>query len=65
MKEKVREEGRPSYPTGSVRDQVWILFLFQFSLVTLGLLVNFLWITFLVYERKMTNPNLSHRLMKN
>lgn len=27
--------------------------------------VSFLWIIFFVYERKMINPNLTHRLIKN
>lgn len=51
--------------THSVKDQVWILFLFQCVLVTFSLLVDFLWITFLVYGRKRINRNLTHRLMRN
>lgn len=51
--------------TCSVKAQVWILFLFQCLSVTLSLFVDFLWITFLIYERKRVNPNLTRRLIRN
>lgn len=63
MKEQVkrREEGS----AGRVTGQLWVLFRVLLALMTLDLLVNFLWITFFVYERKMKNPNPTHRLMRN